>query len=237
METILKRSGGFTLIEIMITLLVSSVVMIALYQTFSSQQKSYMVQENRVEMQQGLRGALIVMTGDIRMAGFDKMRTGNFGITDIRPRDIDDDVETGATGYSSLEVTIDWDEDGAVRAGGAGLSERIKYSIYDFIAGDNAVDLARNSDPANVGSRRVLAENIRAFGLAFAFDDDLDGRIDTYDPVGTAVPPANQPVIWAIDSDGDNILDTNLDTNMDGVINVNDSPGGPGSNGIDRATE
>jgi prepilin-type N-terminal cleavage/methylation domain-containing protein len=34
-----NKSKGFTLIEILITLLISSVVMIAAYQTFDSQQK------------------------------------------------------------------------------------------------------------------------------------------------------------------------------------------------------
>lgn len=101
------------------------------------------------------------MTADIRMAIFDNLRTENFGITDIRPRDIDDDVKVRATGYSSIELTIDWGEDGIERApGGGGISKRLKYFIYDLVA----------VDPANVEAYRVLAENIRAFGLAFRND-------------------------------------------------------------------
>ena len=215
-----NKSKGFTLIEILITLLISSVVMIAAYQTFDSQQKSYLIQENVATMQQGLRASMLLLTNDIRMAGYDSQLSDNFGITDITPRDINNNVDAGNTGKSGIEITADLDDDGQISTG-----ERIHYSVYDFVAGDGNLDLARNSG----NGRRLLAENIQGFGLAFAFDDDLDNEMDTYTATN---PGATQHIIWAIDSDGDNDLDTNLDTNLDGIIDVADSPGGAGSNGI-----
>lgn len=214
------NSNGFTIIELLIALSISSIVMVAMYQTFNSQQKSYMIQEDVATMQQNLRAAMFLLTNDIRMAGYDSKLSGNFGVTDIRPRDITNAVDTGMTGYSSIEVTEDLDDSGTITTG-----ERIQYSVYDFVAGDGNIDIARDSG----SGRRLLAENILGFGLAFAFDDDLDGELDTYT---AANPGATQQIIWAIDSDGDNDLDTNLDTNLDGIIDINDSPGGVGSNGI-----
>ncbi|MFH2057809.1 MAG: prepilin-type N-terminal cleavage/methylation domain-containing protein [Pseudomonadota bacterium] len=215
MKRINHKSCGFTLIEIMITLAISSIVMIALYSTFNSQQKSYTIQEGVADMQQNIRAAMLLMTNDIRMAGYDKNLTGNFGITDIRPRDINNIIDVTATGHSSIIMTEDLDEDGALGGG-----ETIQYTVYDFIATDQSLDIARDSG----AGRRLLAENIRGFGIAYAFDDDLDGNLDTYNAAGAANPGAIQPIIWAIDADGDNDLDTNLDTNLDGVIDINDSP-------------
>jgi type IV pilus assembly protein PilW len=163
---------------------------------------------------------MLLLTNDIRMAGYDSQLSDNFGITDITPRDINNNVDAGNTGKSGIEITADLDDDGQISTG-----ERIHYSVYDFVAGDGNLDLARNSG----NGRRLLAENIQGFGLAFAFDDDLDNEMDTYTATN---PGATQHIIWAIDSDGDNDLDTNLDTNLDGIIDVADSPGGAGSNGI-----
>jgi type IV pilus assembly protein PilW len=215
-----RNINGFTLIEIMVALTISGLLMAAMYQTFSSQQKSYVIQEDVASMQQTIRGAMMMLTNDIRMAGYDSQLTDNFGIVDIRPRDIANAVDTGLTGRSSIQVTEDLDDDGLIGAG-----ETIQYSVYDFIATDRNLDLARDSG----SGRRLVAENIQGFGLAFAFDDDFDGELDTYT---AANPGATQHIIWAFDSDGDNDLDTHLDTNLDGVIDINDSPGGIGTNGI-----
>jgi type IV pilus assembly protein PilW len=71
-----------------------------------------------------------------------------------------------------------------------------------------------------------LAEGIEAIGFAFAFDNDEDGRIDFNDDDADGVldaPPAgNEGVYWAVDTDGDNLLDTNLDTTRDGRVDLSD---------------
>jgi len=218
--TAINKNKGFTLIEIMIVLAISGIFMGALYQVFNSQQKSYMIQEDVASMQQSIRAAMMMLTDDIRMAGYDSQLTDLFGITDIRPRDIANNVDTGINGNSSIQFTEDLDDNGLIGGG-----ETIQYSVYDFIASDQNLDLGRDSG----SGRRLLAENILAFGLAFAFDNDFDDELDTYT---AANPGATQNIIWAVDSDGDNDLDTNLDTNLDGVIDINDSPGGLGTNGI-----
>lgn len=202
------HSDGFTLIEILITMAISSIVMVAVYQTFSAQQKSYVIQEETANMQQGIRASMLLLSNDIRMAGYDSQLSGNFSITDIRPRDINNAVDVGITGKSAIQMTEDLDDDGTVGAG-----ETIQYSVYDF-GGDGNLDLARDSG----SGRRLLAENVRGFGMAYAFDNDFDGNLDTYTIGG------NQHIIWAVDSDGDNDLDTNLDTNLDGFIDINDKP-------------
>jgi len=195
---------GFTLVELLVAMVISLVVMTAIYSTYASQQRSYIVQEQVGAMQQNLRGAIYFMAREARMAGYDPTGSGNFGITDIRLKDIDDNLDVN--GNSSLELTIDQDGDGSL----GGSNETIYYCIYDspVTAPDGKTDLARRSG----AGRQLLAENIEALGFAYAFDDNGDGQLDT----------SGGNVIWAIDSDNDNDLDLNLDTNGDGVIDASD---------------
>ena len=68
----LRQNKGLTLIEVLIVLVISSVLVALLYQTFISQQKTYTVQEQVVDTQQNVRGAIDRMTREIRMAGYRK---------------------------------------------------------------------------------------------------------------------------------------------------------------------
>jgi len=66
----LKENKGLTLIELMVALVLSSILIGAIYQTFRSQQKAYVVQDQVVDMQQNARAAISQMMREIRMAGF-----------------------------------------------------------------------------------------------------------------------------------------------------------------------
>jgi len=66
----LKNKNGVTLIELLIALVISSLLITAIYRTFVGQQKTYAVQEQVVDMQQNARAAINKMMREIRMAGF-----------------------------------------------------------------------------------------------------------------------------------------------------------------------
>ncbi|MGZ6238591.1 MAG: prepilin-type N-terminal cleavage/methylation domain-containing protein [Syntrophales bacterium] len=65
----LKKNRGITLIELLVGLTIFSLVIGGLYRTFVSQQKVYVVQDQVVDMQQNLRGAVNQMVKEIRMVG------------------------------------------------------------------------------------------------------------------------------------------------------------------------
>jgi type IV pilus assembly protein PilW len=109
--------------------------------------------------------------------------------------------------------------------------ELIEYGFantYDA-DGDGVADLnqggaAPMGRATGAGSLQPMAEDMQAVAFAYAYDYDdgeppenLDRRLDT-SPGGH--------VIWAVDSDDDKFLDRILDTNDDGVIDGNDTPGG-----------
>jgi len=186
----LRKNRGFSLIEVMVALAVTSILMAGIYTTYTIQQRSYKTQTMIVSVQQNLRGSLIVMEDEIRMAGYDKSvpNTGLFGITNVT---IDGNLN------GTLTFTGDFGN-GSADNGTLDTNETFQYTIADLPIGnpDGIFDLARNAG----AGRQLLAEGIQAMGFAFAYDNDADGQLDT----------AGGNVLWGIDASGDNVLDTNV---------------------------
>lgn len=65
------KNNGFTLIEIMVSMVISSLVIAGVYGVYTIQQRSYTVQEQVSEMQQRIRAAVDFMSREMRMAGYD----------------------------------------------------------------------------------------------------------------------------------------------------------------------
>jgi prepilin-type N-terminal cleavage/methylation domain-containing protein len=70
---------GITLIELLIVMVIVSVLLGAIYRTFISQQHTYTVQEQVVDMQQNVRMGISQMVRDIRMGGFGRVDSKTFG--------------------------------------------------------------------------------------------------------------------------------------------------------------
>ena len=70
MNTPLRKNKGVTLIELLVALVISGILVAAIYRTFIGQQKTYTVQEQVVDMQQNVRAGINRMMREIRMAGF-----------------------------------------------------------------------------------------------------------------------------------------------------------------------
>ncbi len=70
MNEILKKNKGITLIELLVALVISGLLLAAAYRTFIGQQKTFVLQDQVVDMQQNMRLAINRMMTEIRMAGF-----------------------------------------------------------------------------------------------------------------------------------------------------------------------
>jgi len=76
-----RNTGGFTLIELLVSIGIGMVVLAAVTTTFMSQTRFYSAQEQVNEMGQNARGALDIITRELKMAGY-KPNGGSFsGIT------------------------------------------------------------------------------------------------------------------------------------------------------------
>ena len=61
---------GFTLLEVLVVLAISSIVMTAIFAVFDNSNKSYMLQEDIAKLQQNLRIAKTYIESDLRMTGY-----------------------------------------------------------------------------------------------------------------------------------------------------------------------
>lgn len=159
---------GFTLIEIMITLAISGIIMAAIYSAYISQQRTYLAQEQVVEMQQNLRAALDMLARETRMAGYDP--TGGSGA----------DITTANTGQ--LSFTQDITDNAGTGDGDGDLADNGEVIDYGFSVADDAdrngipdadadgdgipdvVDLCRQT---NGGGYQSIAENIQAIEFRY----------------------------------------------------------------------
>lgn len=210
-----RPRDGFTLMELMVAMLVGAIAIGAVYSVYLTQQRQYRTQRLMVAVQQNLRGAMVVMAQQIRMAGYDPEESGRFGITDVRRYDLVDS-RPNPEGEPALFYSMDLDENGAPDARGHRHVNGDPYNreFANFRIRDDRDIGRRYLAWDNGGGRRQLAENIVCMGLAYAIDADGDGRRDTWK--GGSHP------IWAVDADNDNLLDTRLDANNDGCIDERD---------------
>ncbi len=69
LKTKVNTNTGFTLVELLIALVLSIVIVGAVYATFNSQQKSFSLTNQKMDMQQQGRAAMNMIMRDLRMAG------------------------------------------------------------------------------------------------------------------------------------------------------------------------
>lgn len=145
---------GFTLVELLVSMVISGVVLGALYSAYVVQQKHSIAQEQVTEMQQSLRGAMNFMVAELRLAGLDPIEEADAGFVEIQ--------------QDALTFTIDFDEDG--KTDGAG--ENISYDLYT--SGSGVLTLGRLATSATssltetpigsghyeIAGHQPLAENI-----------------------------------------------------------------------------
>ncbi|MFC1823652.1 PilW family protein [Thermodesulfobacteriota bacterium] len=71
----MKNESGFTLIELLMVMVISGIVMAAIYSAYTSQTRAYQIQDEVSVVQQNLRAAAYYMEREIRMAGYDPFET------------------------------------------------------------------------------------------------------------------------------------------------------------------
>lgn len=66
----IRNTKGVTLIELMVALLISAILVAAVYAFFITQGRTYAVQDNVADMQQNTRVSLLTIVKNVRMAGY-----------------------------------------------------------------------------------------------------------------------------------------------------------------------
>jgi type IV pilus assembly protein PilW len=150
----MRWNKGFTLVEILVAMAIASVVMAGIYSAYSSQQRSYIVQEQVAGMQQSLRAAMDLMERELRMVGFDPYGNSGAGI-----------ITAGGDNITFTFVADDdsYNNDGDGDTDESGELKTIRYSLYDS-GGDGDADLGRK---VGAGNNRPVAENIDTLNFIY----------------------------------------------------------------------
>jgi type IV pilus assembly protein PilW len=205
---------GFTIVELLVALVVALVITGVAYSIFVFQQRHFANQRLVMRAQQNLRGAFLILEQELHMAGYDPEDSGGFGVVDVRRYDVEEYHKCTPDGQPVLFYTYDVDEDGGLDDSNHGRNrEHAKFRISDA---DNDGHVCLTWD--NGAGRNPLAENIQAIGFAYAVDTDRDGQCDSW--------PGGGSLIWAVDSNNDNLLDADIDADGDGDIDEEDDTNG-----------
>jgi prepilin-type N-terminal cleavage/methylation domain-containing protein len=70
MDMKLRNNSGFSLVEVMVALAITGVITAALFETFRTQHRNYMVQDDITTIQQNARASMDELTRQIRQAGY-----------------------------------------------------------------------------------------------------------------------------------------------------------------------
>ncbi len=148
-----KTDHGFTLVELLVATVLLGIAMTAIYSSYFSQQKAYVVQTQVAAMQQNLRAAMHMMSRDIRMAGYDKENAGTFGLVSAMPGFEASNATCDAT---NIAFTIDADED---RNQDSNDDEMVAYRL-------TGTDLEKFTTSGG-GTWQTIAQNIDALDFVY----------------------------------------------------------------------
>ena len=136
----LKNSfRGFTLVEMVLALAISTIVLAAVYSVFTIANKNFTTQNAAANVQQNLRSAIRLIARDIRHAGLDPSDSDNFGITYASQSKIrftmDRDTYNGIVDEANLEeITYDFQND----------QDQVVQTLYEGKPSENTAVLIRN---------------------------------------------------------------------------------------------
>lgn len=163
----MRDESGFTLIEMIIAVSLSLVVVLMVYQIFSTQQKALSSQEQINYMNQSSRSTMNYLIRKIRNAGYDPTESTRFSITDTNFG------STNAPSATAIYFTMDSDGNGTVDFND---DERIAFQ-WD---GATTLQIASiDTGTGAVASWTTLARNVTDFSVSYL--DETGAATTDYD--------------------------------------------------------
>jgi type IV pilus assembly protein PilW len=141
-----NRQCGFTLIELMVSMVISGVLLAAMVLAFTAQSRTYNTQEEIATLQEDLRASLGMMSSEARMAAYNPTGGSNAEI-----------ITAAANGF---RFTMDLDADGKTD----GTNEDVRYGI------NTNGSLGRETSGTGTGALQPMAENIEQLAFEYLVD-------------------------------------------------------------------
>jgi prepilin-type N-terminal cleavage/methylation domain-containing protein len=143
---------GITLIELLVALALGALLVGGTYRLFVSQNRAYTVQDQVVDIQQNIRGAMEILVRDLRMTG------------------CDNDTTPGITPRGTPIIVGDHTVTTRFERGGA-------LCVVQYWVDENS-NLMRQETLGAVTTSEALLGNVNALSFAYGVDGDEDGAID-----------------------------------------------------------
>lgn len=163
----LLNKKGVTLIELLVALVIAAITMAGIYRVFISQTRTYAVQDQVIEVQQSVRGAMEVLLRDLRMTGFDDDNV-NSDVTIANPL---------ATPVQTSDITINYEYYDRSLAGTEAQKYQSHLVRYWRDAGTSTL---RRQLTVDAGARpaETILDNVFALTFTYGVDQNLDGIMD-----------------------------------------------------------
>ncbi len=150
---------GVTLIELLAALVIASFIMAGIYKVVISHGKAYNIQEQVVEVQQGIRIAIDQMVSDIRMAGYDNDNSTSKIV-------IDPPVTPGST---QLSINYEYDDT---------TEHTVTYRL-DGGQLVKQVTVTKDTGVSNT-SEEILLDGVDGLSITYGMDTDNNGVVDSW---------------------------------------------------------
>lgn len=169
MTTIRRNTAqqGFTLVELMVTIVISAIICGVIYSTYSTYVQHYVAQRAIVEIQENVRAALSLMADEIRMAGYNPKGSSAAAI-----------VSATRTSLSFTKDTTD--ATGTATDGDGNLDGPFEDLTFGFVPGTDVSpatpDCIADSGAAPLtvttgGSQITIANDISAIEFNYHLED------------------------------------------------------------------
>jgi prepilin-type N-terminal cleavage/methylation domain-containing protein len=160
---------GITLIELLIALVIAAITLAGVYRVFISQTRTYAIQDQVVEVQQSVRGAMDIISRDLRMTGFDDDNptspyTIPTAITTLASNSI-------AVNYEYYNRTLNQYE-----------SHRVTYAINASSQLTRTINVTAAVPPVPNPRTEALLDNVSALVFTYGIDANNDKIMDDQDP-------------------------------------------------------
>ncbi len=158
---VVAGESGFTMVEMLVYLVISSMVAGAVGMAFVGQNKSYNTQQEISKVQQNIRAATSLMGNELRYAAFDPTDGKLAGFTT---------VNSNSVTFSYLvdsDSDADFDTDDDLR--------RVTYSL-------NGSNIERRVEQGAADNTSVLAENVEQLQFEYLLDDQTTWEGSPADP-------------------------------------------------------
>lgn len=155
MLSLLRTQQGFSLLETLIALVVSSILTAGIYEVFHSQQNTHRAQSEVVKMQQNMRAGTFLLARELRSAGFDPTSIGGLGFATNLPK-----IGGGQLFPTNINYTVD--------------SDRIAFSLNSNDSNNTIDDIDNERIAYRLNGTMLERYNSNAAAPADAWEPVID---------------------------------------------------------------